>query len=138
MYKRQVHPNFRNEQANGVAVARNIFDPTWEGYYVNSQIGEDLVTNPELNSTPEELLAADLLGDEPYEIQYIRLSNQLPAGETVLTKAQVLELVDALKQLNSQFRFLYRPVPSDFAMEVEFKITEEGNLVIKQARPWVN
>ena len=41
-----VHPNFKNEQANGVAVARNIFDPTWEGYYVNSQIGEDLVTNP--------------------------------------------------------------------------------------------
>ena len=72
-----VHPNFKNEQANGVAVARNIFDPTWEGYYVNSQIGEDLVTNPELNSTPEELLAADLLGDEPYEIQYIRFSNQL-------------------------------------------------------------
>lgn len=133
-----VHPNFKNEQANGVAVARNIFDPTWEGYYVNSQIGEDLVTNPELNSTPEELLAADLLGDEPYEIQYIRFSNQLPTGETVLTKAQVLELVDALKQLNSHFRSLYRPVPSDFAMEVEFKITEDGNLVIKQARPWVN
>ncbi|MDB4512447.1 hypothetical protein N9096_00565, partial [bacterium] len=68
----------------------------------------------------------------------IRFSNQLPAGETVLTKVQVLELVDALKQLNSHFRSLYRPVPSDFAMEVEFKITEEGNLVIKQARPWVN
>ncbi|MDB4537665.1 PEP/pyruvate-binding domain-containing protein [Akkermansiaceae bacterium] len=133
-----VHPNFKNEQANGVAVARNIFDPAWEGYYVNSQIGENLVTNPELNSTPEELLAADLLGTEPYEIQYIRYSNQLPAGETVLTKTQVLELVDTLKELNSHFRFLNRPVPSDFAMEVEFKITETGDLVIKQARPWIN
>jgi len=133
-----VHSNFKNEQSNGVAVARNIFDPSWEGFYVNSQIGEDLVTNPELNSTPEELLAANLAGDDPYEIQYIRFSNQLPAGETVLTKAQVIELVTALKRLNSHFRTLYRPVPSDFAMEIEFKITEEGNLVIKQARPWVN
>ena len=133
-----VHPNFKNEQANGVAVARNIFDPNWEGFYVNSQIGEDLVTNPELNSTPEELLAAKLAGDKPYEIQYIRFSNQLPAGETVLTEAQVLELVGALKTLNTEFRSLYWSPPPNFAMEIEFKITEEGNLVIKQARPWVN
>ena len=51
-----VHPNYRDELVNGVAVS---FDPAYgrEGaYYVNSQVGEDLVTNPEALSTPEELL----------------------------------------------------------------------------------
>ena len=58
-----VHPNYDDEQVNGVAVARNIFDPNWEGYYLNSQVGEDLVTNPEAGSVPEELLVADFNGE---------------------------------------------------------------------------
>ena len=51
-----VHPSYKDELANGVAVS---FDPIrgQEGvYYVNSQVGEDLVTNPEAHSVPEELL----------------------------------------------------------------------------------
>ncbi|MFT6177698.1 MAG: hypothetical protein ACJAQT_000680 [Akkermansiaceae bacterium] len=134
-----VHPNQKNEQANGVAVAKNIFDPNWEGYYFNVQTGENLVTNPEDNSTPEELLAAKLFGNSQYEIQYIRYSNQVPDGETVLTRAQVLDLVRDLKNINSRFKSLYRESGNrNFAMEIEFKITESGQLSIKQARPFVN
>jgi len=133
-----VHPNFKDEQSNGVAVARNIFDPNWEGYYINVQVGEDLVTNPDSNSIPEEMLVADLLGAERYEIQYIRFSNQLEDGERVLTKDQVLDLVSKMATLNTSFRRLYDSNSSRFAMEIEFKITEDGELSIKQARPWVN
>ena len=132
-----VHPNFKNEQANGVAVARNIFDPSWEGYYLNVQIGEDLVTNPEFDSVPEEMLVASLATAE-YEIQYIRSSNQLPLGERVLTREQVLDLVEKMRQLNNRFKSLYSSSDPDFAMEIEFKITEAGDLIIKQARPWVD
>jgi pyruvate,water dikinase len=134
-----VHPNEKNEIANGVAVARNIFDPNWEGYYINVQAGENLVTNPDANSIPEEMLVADLLGATRYEIQYIRYSNQVPQGETVLTQARVLELVDRMRVLNQHFRSLYgASANSNFAMEIEFKITESGALQIKQARPYVN
>jgi len=133
-----VHPNQKNEQANGVALARNIFDPSWEGYYFNVQAGENLVTNPEANSIPEEMLVADLLGAARYEIQYIRYSNQVPIGTTVMTKEQVLDIVAKLRTLNSHFRNLYdeRTNPK-FAMEIEFKITSAGLLSIKQARPYV-
>ena len=132
-----VHPNYENEQANGVGVTTNIFDPRWEGHYVNVQIGENLVTNPEAGSIPEEYLIARLAGFSD-EIQYIRFSNQLPDNQTVLTRSQALDLKAKMNLVHSHFLSRYNPPdPSTWAMEVEFKITEEGNLLIKQARPWI-
>lgn len=132
-----VHPNYENEQANGVGVTTNIFDPRWEGHYVNVQVGENLVTNPEAGSIPEEYLIARLAGSSD-EIQYIRFSNQLPEGQTVLTRNQALDLKAKMNLVHSHFRSKYNPGnTSTWAMEVEFKITETGRLLIKQARPWV-
>jgi hypothetical protein len=130
-----VHPNEKYEQANGVAVARNIFDPNWEGYYFNVQVGDNLVTNPDVNTVPEEFLAASLLGNSSYEVQYIRYSNLVEAGETILTREQILDLVEKMRRINNHFRSLYRG-NSQFAMEIEFKITLYGELSIKQARPY--
>ena len=43
-----------------------------------------------------------------------------------------------LKTIHRCFQSLYGKEPdSRFAMEVEFKVTADGTLVIKQARPWV-
>jgi pyruvate,water dikinase len=132
-----VHPNYDDELANGVAVTKNIYNPGWEGYYVNVQAGENLVTNPGEEAIPEEFLVADLfIGARDYEIQYIRFSNQIPVGQRVLTRPQVLDLVEKMRAINTRFRPLYGN-PSGFAMEIEFKITAEGTLAIKQARPWL-
>ena len=51
-----VHPSYQDELANGVAVTFDPLSDNYERYYVNTQVGEDLVTNPEAHSTPEELL----------------------------------------------------------------------------------
>ncbi|MCH7917530.1 MAG: hypothetical protein IIC50_06050 [Planctomycetes bacterium] len=133
-----VHRNYENEQVNGVAVTKNIFDVNWRGYYVNAQLGEDLVTNPDAASVPEEFLVAELLGQERYEIQYIRFSNAIPVGEHLLTKVQVFELADHMNLIQDHFRQLYASRDRNFAMDIEFKITAEGRLAIKQARPWIN
>ena len=137
-----VHPSYQDEQANGVAVSTNLIDPDWTGYYVNVQVGEDLVTNPTANAIPEEflvsLLAADpLINNLEYEVQYVRQSNRRTDGEPVLTKAQILALADQLELIQEHFLDLYNG-DDTFAMEIEFKITPNDQLVIKQARPWID
>ncbi|MCB1096541.1 MAG: hypothetical protein KDN22_13270 [Verrucomicrobiae bacterium] len=138
-----VHPNYDDEQANGVGITRNIFDPRWLGFYVNVQIGENLITNPEEESIPEEFLVSVMTGgpqDQAYslEIQYARRSNKVPKGETVLTREQAIELARNMRTIHRHFRDLYQKQYDDtFAMDIEFKFDAEGKLVIKQARPWV-
>jgi phosphoenolpyruvate synthase/pyruvate phosphate dikinase len=135
-----VHPNYQNELANGVGITKNIYDPSWRGYYVNVQLGEDLVTNPEEASIPEEFLVASLAGREEYEIQYVRFSNRVPLGEKLLTKDHILELAEVMEAIQRHFRAAYG-IPAGnntFAMDIEFKITAEGHLNVKQARPWID
>ena len=129
-----VHPNYTDELANGVAVS---FDPVsgFDGYYyVNTQLGEDLVTNPDAYSEPEEIL----LHPSGNDIAILATSNQVEPGELLLTDAQLRQLGEHLEVIHDHFTTLYDPAPGEpFAMEIEFKITSDDILAIKQARPWV-
>ena len=129
-----VHPSYQDELANGVAVS---FDPIYGGderYYVNTQLGEDLVTNPDAHSVPEEILLHRSGGN--YSV--LATSNQVPPGQLLMSNAQLNQLADRLTVIHDHFKALYNPAPDEpFAMEIEFKITSEDILAIKQARPWV-
>ena len=128
-----VHPNYSDELANGVAVSYDPFSNRAGGYYVNTQVGEDLVTNPVALSVPEQLL---LLSDGSYEV--IVRSNQVESNELLMTDAQIAQLRGHLATIHSSFKTLYAPAAGErFAMEIEFKITSDNVLAIKQARPWV-
>ena len=131
-----VHPNYSGELANGVALSLALpyeGDKRYEWYYVNAQLGEDLVTNPEALSKPEELVVNS---DGRYQV--LRASNLVPPGTLLMSDAQILQLRKHLEVIHNHFKPLYAP-PADepFAMEIEFKITSENILAIKQARPWV-
>ncbi len=136
-----VHPSYREELANGVAVTRNIFNPFINGVYVNVQPGDDMVTNPQAESVPEEFIVTEqnLTGRAVREIQYLGASNRTSAGERVLSEQQIDQLVSYLTMIHNHYRMVYGVDRDDpwFAMEIEFKITSEGELVVKQARPWV-
>lgn len=135
-----VHPNYPNELANGVAVTRNIYDPNWPGFYVNVQVGEDLVTNPQPDSVPDEFLISAIGPAGAYEVQYLRRSSYLLEGQTVLTAAQISQLAGALEVIQRHFQVEVYHAEADpaFGMEIEFKIAADGSLQIKQARPWVH
>jgi phosphoenolpyruvate synthase/pyruvate phosphate dikinase len=134
------HPNQDDEAANGVAVTKNIYDPNWPGFYVNVQVGESLVTNPDPGATPDEFLIARLGPNGEYESQYVQHSSLLPAGKaTILAKTHVETLTKRMEKIQAHFKTVYgaQNDPS-FAMDIEFKITSAGKLQIKQARPWVD
>ena len=133
-----VHQNFQNEIANGVGVTKNIYlpGPGWEGHYVNVQVGENLVTNPDPGSIPEEYVIANLGFESNYEIQYIRNSNQIESGQRILSRDQALRLKNYMNIVHTHFKDFYRG-NSNFAMELEFKLVTTGKFIIKQARPWV-
>ena len=131
-----LHPNFADELANGVAVTDDILYQTEGNYYLNTQVGEDLVTNPEAQSVPEEILL-DWSDSRNYRI--VTSSNRVTAGKRILTDEQLRELRNYLGVIHSRFRGLYKSRGDNinFAMEIEFKITDHGTLSIKQARPWI-
>ena len=132
-----VHPNYSDELVNGVAVSFDPFNGREGSYYVNSQVGEDLVTNPDARSIPEELLLGPVGGTYgPFTI--LGTSNQVPAGQLLMTETQMAQLRQHLEVIHDHFAGLYDPVAGKpFAMEIEFKITSDDVLAIKQARPWV-
>ena len=128
-----VHPNYSLEKANGVAVS---FDPVTNragAYYVNTQLGEDLITNPEAHSRPEEIL---LLPGGRHEV--LVRSNLAEPGKLLMSAAQLTQLRSHLEVIHKKFSELYGAAEGvPFAMDIEFKITSLGKLSIKQARPWV-
>ncbi|MDG2090102.1 MAG: PEP/pyruvate-binding domain-containing protein [Gammaproteobacteria bacterium] len=134
-----VHPNYDDEAANGVAVSDDIvYEVTGVNpgrtYYVNVQAGEDLVTNPNQESIPEEILLNSVL---PIKDRQISSSNRTQ-GELLLTDEYRVGLRDYMNRIHNGFRELYEiESGEEFAMEIEFKITLDGVLAIKQARPWV-
>ena len=129
-----VHPNYTDELVNGVAVEGQCsFDPLYGKaghHYVNSQVGEDLVTNPEAYSLPEGLL---LKSDGSYFI--LHYSNRGERMRLLMRDSQVRQLRRHLDTIHDHFDGLYDSEP--YAIEIEFKITSEDRLAIKQARPWV-
>ena len=111
-----VHPNYSDEPVNGVAVS---VDPAYgtEGtHYVNSQLGEDLVTNPEAHSEPEEVL---LYPDGEYTV--VALSNEVPPAHLLMTDDQLAQLRRHLATIHEKFAELYAVEEGEqFAMEIEF------------------
>ena len=82
---------------------------------------------------PEEML---LHPDGTYTVT--ARSNQVPAGQLLMSDAQLGQLRRHLEAIHDEFEELYGiGSGQEFAMEIEFKITSENILSIKQARPWV-
>lgn len=132
-----LHPNYLDELANGVGVTTDPIYQTVDTYYLNTQIGEDLVTNPDALSIPEEILLMSPENTSGVDF-LVRASNLVANGEQIMSDQQLDQLRSHLYTIHNEFRVLYNATADpDFAMEIEFKITSANILAIKQARPWI-
>lgn len=131
-----VNPTYQDEQANGVAITGNIFDTSGlePAFYINAQVGEYSVVKPDPGVTTDQVLYYYAMPGQP--VVYIRRSNLIPEGETVLSSAELYGLGSALDAIHRHFYPVYGADASFYAMDTEFKVTQDGRLEIKQARPY--
>lgn len=132
------HPNFQEEKSNGVGISIDPIYDTDSTYYLNTQVGESLITNPDPNSVPEEIL----LYQNPSQgggYLVLRLSNLVNPGELVMDQVYLDQMRDYLTVIHDEFAILYDVVGAEgFGMDIEYKVTAQDQLAIKQARPWVS
>lgn len=135
-----VHPAYPSEEANGVAVTRNVLDLTrGDVYYFNVQAGEASVTNPAPGITTEQLTYN--WGRTPllmYQSESSLLTALEPPRSRVLSEGEATGLACAMDAIHEWFQPLLDPDNQDpyFTMEAEFKlIGPQRQLLIKQARP---
>lgn len=132
------HPNFEEEKSNGVGISIDPIYETENTYYLNTQVGESLITNPDPNSVPEEIL----LYQNPLQAGgylVLNLSNLVEPGELVMDQVYLDQMRDYLTVIHEEFEILYDVVGAEgFGMDIEYKVTAQDQLVIKQARPWVS
>lgn len=130
------HPNFQDEKSNGVGISIDPIYETENTFYLNTQVGESLITNPDANSIPEELL---LYTDPEQGYLLLRESNLVHPGELVMEEVYLDQMREYLQVIHDEFAILYDLVGVEgFGMDIEYKVTVDDQLAIKQARPWVS
>lgn len=131
-----IHESFPSEKSNGVAISRDILEPTrGDKYYVNAQVGEAAVTNPAPGVTSDEFTYS-LWRSPAIERRSV---SSLNAGKPVLSDEESYRLACSLAAIHAHFRPLVDPEEENswFAMDIEFKFIGPGRqLLIKQARPY--
>ena len=137
-----ITPAYVDEVANGVAITANIFDPrpgAEDGFYINAQLGDVGVALPSPGITADQLLLFFFHNGQP-ATYYVR-SNLVAPGTTVLSRAELFALGQALTGIRERFRRDYQPPPGYgfLPVDVEWKLidTPQGRQIwIKQARPY--
>ncbi len=131
-----IHRGYPSEEANGVAISRNVVDPGGFGYYINAQVGEISVVNPVSGDLPEQILYKAYT---PPEVVVLARSTAT-GGAPVLQEAEIHRLGCILQGIHNHFRDHYRDAipPERFAADVEFKVDgPDRSVYVKQARPWI-
>ncbi len=131
------HPNYNEEKSNGVGVSLDPIYQTAETFYLNTQVGEFLITNPDENSIPEEILLSEDPDQGYFVLRYSNLVEE--EDDLVMEDIYLDQLRDYLSVIHDEFAILYNVVGAEgFGMDIEYKVTAEDQLIIKQARPWVS
>lgn len=129
-----VNNRSKDEQANAVAFTGNPTSAGDDRYLVNAQEGELEVVSSEPGVYPERILVT-VEGGTVTDIDRISESSET---DEVLTDSEITALSDVLTTCAASYPNDFDvPEGSELLWDTEWKITSEGQLVIKQIRPYL-
>lgn len=155
----QINPSFGDEIADGVVVTKNLANVpmlSGDGVYIEAQRGDvHSVANPTPGIKPQKILVLydkqDPLNKDKYTVNVLMQSNIADDNETILpednpkavmTDEQAKDLVFQSLKAVEHFRPLVGNNNPDFSLDLEFKVDEEDTnepqVYLKQARPYLN
>jgi pyruvate, water dikinase len=130
---------FAEEKASAVAVTNLHVDEGLPLYRLNSQAGTESVVEPEDPTAVAELLTFRRSREPPMasDVHVLVSSNLVPEGTMVWPAPALQEVSRLLFLLQDHFSAKVYPALTPLRLDIELKLTSEGNVVVKQVRPYV-
>jgi hypothetical protein len=130
-----VHRSFPTEDANGVVITRNLFNPYNPAITINVQVGEMSIVLPENNYLPDQVLYYSFGGQFADTYNYLGHTT-VPGmeGKTVMTPQELKTLNEYCKAIQNHYCRLYSECKT---LDIEFKVDRvkgERKIYIKQVR----
>ncbi len=131
-----VNTRSKGERANIVAFTGDPNRAADPRYLVNAQVGHKDVVSAEPGVYPEKNLLTVEAGSVT-DIERARGSTELPAGQYVLSNAQLEQLGGALHTIDELYPVDGEPPATGrLLLDTEWKVLSDGRLIIKQVRPF--
>lgn len=132
-----VNTRSKDELANMVAFTGNP-STNDDRYLVNSQVGDLAVVGAPAGVFPESVLLELNDAGEVTDILRVSGSSELPAGEDVLSDAQLRALGEAFFDIRAVFPIdSVAPEGAEILLDTEWKVLSDGQLIVKQVRPFL-
>jgi rifampicin phosphotransferase len=125
-----VQESIDDDVVNGVAISGNPFFQGLPAVFINSQARGGSVTGAAGNEVPEQILV--YTADTAQGIE--RISNSSRVDHHLLSDGEALALSHAMEAIHDEF--VGDPIGSAKAVDVEFLVRANRQLVIVQARPY--
>ncbi|NMB77414.1 MAG: hypothetical protein GYA21_20070 [Myxococcales bacterium] len=133
-----VSESFPDERANGVAFTGNPNESLDDRYLVNAQMGDEAVVGNDPLLIPER----DFLTVQDGRVTKIereRASSLAPPGGRVLSDEELTRLGELMAAVDAAYPIDTSPYPRErVLLDLEFKLTPEGVIRIKQIRPFLD
>ncbi|MEM7230778.1 MAG: FG-GAP-like repeat-containing protein, partial [Planctomycetota bacterium] len=128
---------FPNEASNGVAFTGNPQNPFDRRYFITAQIGDQSVVSPEPGTIAERSFV-DVEFGEVVRVDRETASNLVAPGEFVVSNEQLVRLGRAMAFIDERFPLQLGDTDrSSVILDFEFKFLQNGELAIKQVRPFL-
>lgn len=133
-----VNTRSKNEQANIVAFTGNPTAEDDDRYLVNAQAGELSVVLPDPGIWPERVLLSLSPNGQVTDIERVRASSELEAGQVVLDDAVLQDMGAVLFDMAASIPIdATVPTGGEVLLDSEWKVLEDGRLIVKQVRPFL-